>query len=292
MKWAIGIGLGVSLSWFTAASAGEPISVYPPGWVAPEQSYGQSNACSSPMCAVEASCASACGSSTCCGTNLWDSFRVRFGIGESICGPRCRAGLGERSGHCRQRIVEWLTWQPGPAVIPKHVPTPYPGDFLTSFPCVPCRQYTPAAQCGTCKTCGQGGPLPVGGHRGLPGGPVLMPRGGAPTPVIVSTAPATMPTTKPKVYPETDTPTDTDRTPKASAYEPRLVPVESTGGFADRVRKWFGPDENVVWTTPVSTPRGFTQTHATPVSLYPPSATTATPAATTVMSPGQPFTNP
>ena len=297
MKWAIGIG--ISLSCLAGVSAGEPVSVYPPSWVVVDAACDGPDGCAPPKCAVGASCGSACG------TNLWDASRDRFGIGRG-CGPRCANSRTVRSRDCAKRVIEWLTWKAGPAVIPKHVPTPYPGNFLSSFPCAPCRQYTPAAHCAPCNTCGQygrlptngSGPLPPGGYRGLPGGPVLMSRGGPPAPPFVSSTPVPKPTPKPqpdrKVEPEPPMIDDpdgsngaTDVSKTRSQYEPRLVSRKSSGGLIDRIQEWYGTPEEVTWTVPVRT-----SVQSAPMSLYPPAGGTRPASPIGVMTPARPFTNP
>ena len=183
------------------------------------------------------------------------------------------------TGHAAGKFWHWLTYKPGPAVIPKCIPTPYPGHFMGSFFCVPSPGYTPIpgnlAGCGKCTSPGSADPLSA--MRRLPGGPVLLPASGvmptttvtqkpevsrspslAPNPAPVaapapmptpSSAPAPMPklTTDPKAVQLPSSPVSTksvtDLYPSRKAitemYQPVGLPTADEPNLIEQVRAWW-----------------------------------------------------
>lgn len=270
MRWAIGIGLGTVC---LATAAAEPLSAYPTTWtvVTPQPAEGP---------------------------NLLDKFRNRIRTvaaetvvestpepiatssspvavsGCSTCTTPAAAKskpahiLPGHAHHCAVRVWECLTWCPGPAVIPKCVPTPYPGNFLTSFPCEKRIGFTPSA-----PGCKNGNPAaladPAAAYRALPGGPVLMP-GHPVTPSMsvpsTSPQPKAIPPVKepPAPTPEkkpVPTPMPTARSSgKAPSPVSTAVPAESSSHrmyevalppekrttMIGLVREWLGTDSDEI----------------------------------------------
>lgn len=73
------------------------------------------------------------------------------------CGPSCGAALfptAARDGSgkprtCADRVLNWLTWNPGPGVLPVLTPTPYQAPLRAYFSCTPLKNPGyPATSCG------------------------------------------------------------------------------------------------------------------------------------------------
>ena len=137
---------------------------------------------------------------------------------ESGCCPAWTGGASRPllTGHAAGKVWHWLTYHPGPAVIPKCLTTPYPGYFLASFPCSASHGYLPVPSnlsvSGKCGIAGSADPL--ASRRRLPGGPVLLPVAGTPSMVdLPSDQQRSSPATPPQ------------KPMKSSAAGPTLLPV-------------------------------------------------------------------
>lgn len=78
------------------------------------------------------------------------------------CGPACgaplfpttaRDGTG-KSRPCLDRVVKWLTWHPGPSILPVLTPTPYHAPLRAYFTCTPLKNPGYPAACSAAAATG------------------------------------------------------------------------------------------------------------------------------------------
>ena len=125
------------------------------------------------------------------------------GCASGACRPACGAPLfstaacdgSGKSRPCLDRVVNWLTWHPGPSVLPVLTPTPYQSPLRDYFPCGPqkCASAPPCASNATGSRLSSATAGCAGGickTRSASGVAPATPTGYAFVPVVIALPPA------------------------------------------------------------------------------------------------------
>jgi hypothetical protein len=139
-------------------------------------------------------------------------------------------GCARDARTCREKLIGWLTYRPGPRVLPLLTPVPYQPPLRHYFPCRP----------GDCLVVG--GCHPTAGCAPTPGSHGFI------APVPATAPPVTLPVTP---VGSVGAPYSTDAMPARVSVRDRVMNLFSIRGFASQSSDWSDPTPYVDYPMPV-----------------------------------------